>query len=100
MTAMGMDFKIPPRNNDRQWRKVALLVEAGIRVQSGCGCSGPGHIPRTLLDAKDYVDAYAKVKHLPWYNRQRRKAMSMSRRAFREFISRTKPYQAIPNRQL
>lgn len=48
---MGMDFHTPRRGDDRQWRKVELMVERGVRFQ-GCGCRGPGGQPDTLSDAK------------------------------------------------
>lgn len=47
----GRDFAAPPRRDVRQWRKVALLLEAGVRFDS-CGCAGPGRRPGTLADAK------------------------------------------------
>jgi hypothetical protein len=54
MDHLGMDFKAPRRRNSNQWRKVAMLIEAGIRFHS-CGCHGPGARPRTLSDAKSQL---------------------------------------------
>lgn len=51
MVDVGRDFKAPRRANTAQWRKIEMLVEAGIEFDS-CGCSGPGYRPRTLSDAK------------------------------------------------
>lgn len=48
---MGKDFKAPRRDDERQWRKLALLVERGLLFRS-CGCDGPGPRPGTLSDAK------------------------------------------------
>ena len=56
MACVGMDFRIPRKTNDREWRKIRMLMAAGMRFPSGCGCTGPGYIPRTLLDAKDYLE--------------------------------------------
>lgn len=49
--AMGRDFKPPRKQATTQWRKLELLVGAGVRFDS-CGCGGPGKRPRTLADAK------------------------------------------------
>lgn len=51
MADLGRDFHAPRRRDAGQWRKVELLVAAGIRFAS-CGCTGPGGRPRTLADAK------------------------------------------------
>lgn len=51
MVDMGLDFQAPRRRAESQWRKLEMLVDAGIRFHS-CGCSGPGYRPRTLSDAK------------------------------------------------
>jgi hypothetical protein len=51
MIDLGYDFRVPRRADTNQWRKVALLVENGIRFRS-CGCCGPGYRPRTLAEAK------------------------------------------------
>lgn len=56
MYAMGMDFQAPRRESNKQWRKLALLVDAGVTF-NGCGCNGPGPRPRTLSDTKRYVEA-------------------------------------------
>jgi hypothetical protein len=51
MVNLGKDFKAPRRAAETQWRKVEMLVAAGITFDS-CGCNGPGPRPRTLSDAK------------------------------------------------
>lgn len=62
MVQMGRDFHAPRRDNRRQWRKLELLVAAGLRAVDpryrtdgplfdSCGCGGPGPRPRTLADA-------------------------------------------------
>lgn len=68
MTNLGRDFKAPRRADNNQWRKVALLVEAGITFDS-CGCTGPGYRPRTLADAKaDLRDAHRPARP-PYHQR-------------------------------
>lgn len=47
MLDLGHDFKVPCRRDHNQWRKVGILVAAGITFHS-CGCSGPGPRPHTL----------------------------------------------------
>lgn len=54
MVDLGRDFHAPRRADDRQWRKVALLVGAGVTFDS-CGCTGPGPRPRTLADARSQL---------------------------------------------
>lgn len=51
MVDLGRDFKAPRRDDTRQWQKIAVLFERGIRFDS-CGCSGPGPRPRTASDAR------------------------------------------------
>lgn len=52
---VGRDFKAPKRNNTNQWKKLALLVKAGILFDS-CGCDGPGYRPKTLSETKRFVN--------------------------------------------
>jgi hypothetical protein len=54
MIDLGHDFKAPRRGNECQWRKVDMLVAAGITFDS-CGCNGPGPRPKTLSDAKSQL---------------------------------------------
>lgn len=51
MVDLGRDFHAPRRTDVRQWRKVAMLVRAGIRFDS-CGCTGPGPRPATVGEAR------------------------------------------------
>lgn len=62
MVELGRDFHAPRRADRRQWRKVAMLVRAGVRAVDplrrggplfdSCGCTGPGPRPAGLADAK------------------------------------------------
>lgn len=54
MIDLGWDFHAPRRRNINQWRKITLLVAAGITFNS-CGCHGPGPRPRTLSEAKSQL---------------------------------------------
>ena len=58
MTHMGYDFKVPPQQNTRQWRKVERLVKELDFKFFCCGCDGPGFAPRTLGDVNDFVERY------------------------------------------
>lgn len=50
---MGHDFKVPRRRSKNQWRKIDVMLRAGV-VWGTCGCSGkgPGPRPKTFADAK------------------------------------------------
>jgi hypothetical protein len=54
MADLGKDFKAPRRRNAAQWRKIEILVAAGITFDS-CGCSGPGPRPDTWREAVEFV---------------------------------------------
>jgi len=54
MVAMGLDFKVPPRNSVVQWRKVELLHLANIHFHSS-GWTGPGRRPKTLRDLREML---------------------------------------------
>lgn len=51
MVDLGRDFAAPRKSATAQWRKLGILVAAGVRFES-CGCSGPGPRPRTLGEAR------------------------------------------------
>lgn len=66
MIVLGRDFHAPRRDNRRQWRKIEMLVQAGVRafdprwreggsLFDSCGCGGPGWRPVTLSDAKSHL---------------------------------------------
>jgi DNA-directed RNA polymerase subunit RPC12/RpoP len=54
MVSMGLDFKTPRQNDDRQWRKVKILTQHGYKFGS-CGCSGPGERPKRLSEVKEFL---------------------------------------------
>lgn len=53
---LGPHFRVPRHQNIRQWRKVRLMVDAGIRFfYGGCGCWSCGQYRNhfgNLADAK------------------------------------------------
>jgi len=52
--AMGLDFKAPPIDDLKQWQKVRILADHGIRYTS-CGCAGPGPRPEHLRDVEAFL---------------------------------------------
>ncbi len=58
MANMGLDFKSPPKNDDKQWSHIRDLYTVGITFHS-CGCSGPGYIPQ---DRKAIIDYLEKIR--------------------------------------
>lgn len=58
MANMGLDFKSPAKNDDKQWAHIRDLYTVGITFHS-CGCSGPGYIPQ---DRKAIIDYLEKVR--------------------------------------
>jgi hypothetical protein len=52
--AMGLDFKAPPSDNVKQWQKVRILADHGLRYAS-CGCSGPDPRPEQLRDVEAFL---------------------------------------------
>jgi hypothetical protein len=63
MVDLGPDFRPPRKGNSNQWRKVELLVEAGVRFGS---CCDHGYCPQTLAEAKADV-VMAGRPELPKY---------------------------------
>ena len=56
MNDMGVDFKAPPQNDQRQWLKVAVLYSFGIRFDwDQATGEGPGPRPATLSALEDYL---------------------------------------------
>jgi DNA-directed RNA polymerase subunit RPC12/RpoP len=55
MVNMGRYFRVPPRHADNQWRKVALLVDAGVPFHSNYVPLLMGNAMKTLAQAKQAV---------------------------------------------
>ena len=58
---MGLSrkFKAPPSTDIQQWKKIAYLVEHGLRFQTL-----PEPYPATLAEAKTFVELYGEKKKL------------------------------------
>jgi hypothetical protein len=54
MEPMGLDFKAPPRDHLKQWKKARVLADHGFRYTS-CGCSGPGLRPEEQRDVEAFL---------------------------------------------
>ncbi|WP_265131372.1 hypothetical protein [Chryseobacterium oranimense] len=55
MANMGLDFKSPAKNDDKQWQHIKSLYRVGITFHS-CGCSGPGYIPEDKETLISYLE--------------------------------------------
>jgi len=66
MLDLGRDFAAPRKKADAQWRKLEILVAAGLRFDS-CGCAGPGARPRTLGEARHPIMGPSRTR----FNRAR-----------------------------
>jgi len=66
MVNMGADFKAPAQSNMRQWRKVELLVRAGVLfqirrfTQSEGDMAGPGPRPYSLREVEPFLASQAE----------------------------------------
>lgn len=59
MQYMGRTFQAPRRNATRQWRKVALLIQAGFRFDSYSG----GSMPKTLRTVPVFLKTSQSTKN-------------------------------------
>ena len=57
---MGLDFKVPKRSDDKQWKKVEILYRNGIHFGS-CGCNGPGYRPKRLGEVERFLATSEEV---------------------------------------
>ncbi|MGI8748812.1 MAG: hypothetical protein ACR2J4_10765 [Deinococcus sp.] len=55
MTNMGTDFKAPAQYEVKQWRKVQLLAQAGIKFFPRHRSQLPGEHPATLADVPEFL---------------------------------------------
>ena len=56
MHDMGKDFKAPPKENSKQWKKVELLFLNGVTFHD-CGCGGPGPMPVNIKEVEAFLHA-------------------------------------------
>jgi hypothetical protein len=54
MHSMGLDFKAPPQDDVKQWKKVEILFRHGFTFHS-CGCCGPGLRPAELREVEAFL---------------------------------------------
>lgn len=54
MHRMGLDFKAPPQDDVKQWKKVEILFQHGFTFHS-CGCCGPDLRPAELRDVEAFL---------------------------------------------
>lgn len=67
MTFVHQKFKAPKKSDDKQWKKVAFLIENGFRfepifIEIKNGVFMPVSYPKTLSEAKEFV---AEIKKNP-----------------------------------
>lgn len=53
MADMGLDFKMPRKQDVRQWRKVEILCRHGVTFHT-CGC-GAGYRPSTVCEVGPFL---------------------------------------------
>ncbi|MEV5506217.1 deoxyxylulose-5-phosphate synthase [Streptomyces orinoci] len=60
---VGQAFAAPRRRDDRAWRVLTVLLNAGVRFPMGCS-DGPGYRPRTLGEVRERM-AHARATGEP-----------------------------------
>ncbi len=59
MIDMGLDFKPPRQSDEKAWRNLLGMFRVG-HVFHTCGCDGPGFIPKSTADYRQYPDVRRK----------------------------------------
>jgi hypothetical protein len=54
MADLGLDFKPPKQTDVRAWKAIAGMYRTGHAWQT-CGCNGPGWIPASQAEYKQYL---------------------------------------------
>jgi hypothetical protein len=54
MIDMGLDFKPPKQSDAKSWRTLEGMYRVGHAFHT-CGCDGPGWIPKSTSDYRDYL---------------------------------------------
>ena len=56
MSNLGLDLKIPPHRDTAAWKALQVVFRLGHPFFT-CGCDGPGWIPRSTRDLRNYLEA-------------------------------------------
>jgi hypothetical protein len=56
MIDMGLDFKPPRQTDEKAWRLLHGMYRAGHEFHT-CGCMGPGFIPQSTADYRQYLQS-------------------------------------------
>jgi hypothetical protein len=59
MIDMGLDFKAPRQSDEKAWRNLLGMFRVG-HVFHTCGCDGPGFIPNSTADYRQYLEERRK----------------------------------------
>ena len=54
MESMGRNFKAPRQANEREWKKVEILIQNGFRFFSS-GYNGRGTYPKTMGELDEFL---------------------------------------------
>jgi hypothetical protein len=60
MADLGLDLKTPRQNDARAWKKLQGMYRVGHEWRS-CGCDGPGWIPVSTSDMRQYLTARLQI---------------------------------------
>jgi hypothetical protein len=59
MIDMGLDFKPPRQTDAKAWKTLQGMYRVGHAFHT-CGCNGPGWIPRSTSDYRNYIASTKK----------------------------------------
>jgi hypothetical protein len=59
MIDMGLDFKPPKQSDAKAWKTLEGMYHVGHAFHT-CGCSGPGWIPKSTSDYRNYLTSRRK----------------------------------------
>ena len=67
MIDAGPCLAVPPRRDERAWRALAAVLNAGLDFKMSCGCcyDGPGYRPRSLTQVKQRLQHARRHKITP-----------------------------------
>lgn len=59
LSIIGFDFQAPPKKDKKSWMRIKKIYQQGFHF-TGCGCGGPGYIPRNATDFRNFD---LKIEH-------------------------------------